>query len=67
VASTGVKLFPWYLAAMNVYLLATCWPYFTTLSGLRRPWAKLHDYLPDLRVEPAFFGSGYVAWGHRRG
>lgn len=63
VASTGVKLFPWYLGAANVYLLAVSWPYFTTLDGLRRPWSLLEEHVRDLRHRSTFFGSGYIAWG----
>lgn len=67
VVSTGLKLFPWYLGALNFYLLAVSWRYFTSFRGLRRPYRPLHRWVPDLRVSATFLGSGYLAWGHRRG
>ena len=66
VASTGLKLFPWYIGIANVWLLAISYPYFTTFKGLTKPWAPLERYV-DLRgVRPTFFGSGYIAEGERR-
>ena len=67
VASTGLKLFPWYMGLANVYLMAVSWKYITTFSGLRKPWRRLHEHVPNLRVVPTFFGSGYIATGHHRG
>ena len=65
VASTGLKLFPWYLGALNAYLVAVSWRYFTTFRGLAKPWASLEDHLHSVRVTSTFFGSGYIATGRR--
>ena len=66
VASTGLKLFPWYIGIANVWLLAISYPYFTTFKGLSKPWAPLEPYV-DLRdVRSTFMGSGYIAEGVRR-
>ena len=37
--------------------------YVTTFEGFRRPWAELERVVPDLRVEEAYFGCVYLAWG----
>lgn len=66
VASTGLKLFPWYFGIANVWLLAISYRYFTSFHGLARPWAPLERYVALSRVRPTFFGSGYVAEGTRR-
>jgi demethylmenaquinone methyltransferase/2-methoxy-6-polyprenyl-1,4-benzoquinol methylase len=67
VAVAGLKLFPWYLAAANVYLVAVSWRYFTTFDGLREPWSLLSEHVGDLRVRATHFGSGYIAHGHHGG
>ena len=66
VASTGLKLFPWYIGIANVWLLAISYPYFTTFKGLAKPWASLERYVHLLDVSSTFFGSGYIAQGVRR-
>lgn len=66
VASTGLKLFPWYIGIANVWLLAISYPYFTTFKGLGKPWASLEQYVDVRDVRPTFFGSGYIAQGVRR-
>ena len=66
VASTGLKLFPWYIGIANVWLLAISYPYFTTFKGLTRPWAPLERYVDLHGVRSTFFGSGYIATGVRR-
>ncbi len=66
VASTGLKLFPWYVGIANVWLLATSYPYFTTFRGLARPWAPLEPYVHRLSVHSTFYGSGYIAEAVRR-
>lgn len=66
VASTGLKLFPWYLGIANVWLLAISYPYFTTFKGLSRPWAPLEHYVDLHDVRSTFMGSGYIAEGVRR-
>ena len=66
VASTGLKLFPWYLGIANVWLLAISYPYFTTFKGLGRPWSPLELYVDLHDVRSTFMGSGYIAEGVRR-
>jgi ubiquinone/menaquinone biosynthesis C-methylase UbiE len=66
VASTGLKLFPWYIGIANVWLLAISYPYFTTFRGLARPWTPLEGYVDLFGVCSTFFGSGYIAEGVRR-
>jgi ubiquinone/menaquinone biosynthesis C-methylase UbiE len=65
VASTGTKLFPWYLGIANVWLLASSYAYFTTFAGLGKPWVALERYVNPLSVRSTFFGSGYIAEGIR--
>ncbi len=67
VASTGLKLFPWYVGIANAWLLAISYPYFTTFKGLTKPWAPLKPYVKLHGVRSTFFGSGYIAEGVRRG
>ncbi len=66
VASTGLKLFPWYIGIANVWLLATSYPYFTTFKGLAKPWTPLERYVNLVGVHSTFYGSGYIAEGVRR-
>jgi len=68
VAAAGTKLFPWWLAPLNVYVRLANRNYMTTFDGLRRPWSLLQrDYVPDLRVEPVWLGASYIASGRYRG
>jgi len=66
VASTGLKLFPWYLYIANIWLLAISYPYFTTFKGLGKPWAPLKQYVDLAEFSPTFMGSGYIITGKRR-
>jgi demethylmenaquinone methyltransferase/2-methoxy-6-polyprenyl-1,4-benzoquinol methylase len=63
VAVAGMKLFPWYLAPLNVYALAKAHPYMTTFQGLAAPWRVLERWVPDLAWRPTQLGMGYIAWG----
>lgn len=68
VAAAGTKLFPRWLAPLNVYVWAVNRSYMTTFDGLSRPWSLLQrDYIPDLRVEPVWLGASYIARGCYRG
>ena len=66
VASSGLKLFPWYFGIANVWLLAISYRYFTTVKGLSKPWAPLARHVDLHGVRSTFFGSGYIARGVRR-
>jgi acyl dehydratase/ubiquinone/menaquinone biosynthesis C-methylase UbiE len=37
--------------------------FVTSFEGFRRPWAELERVVPGLRVEEAYFGCVYLAWG----
>jgi len=68
VAAAGTKLFPWWLAPLNVYIYLANRSYMTTFDGLSRPWSLLQrDYVPDLRIEPVWLGASYIASGRYRG
>jgi acyl dehydratase/ubiquinone/menaquinone biosynthesis C-methylase UbiE len=41
--------------------------FVTTFEGFRRPWAELERAVPGLRVEEAYFGCVYLAWGELPG
>ena len=66
VVSTGLKLFPWYLGIANVWLLAISYRYFTTFTGLAKPWVPLEPYVDLHRLRSTFLGSGYIVEGLRR-
>jgi hypothetical protein len=63
VAAAGMKLFPWWLAPLNLYALAKARPYMTTFAGLARPWELLAEYVPGLAVSATQLGMGYIAHG----
>jgi arsenite methyltransferase len=68
VALAGTKLFPWWLAPLNVYIWLANWSYMTTFEGLSRPWSLLQrDHVPDLHVRPVWLGASYVACGRCSG
>ncbi len=66
IASTGLKLFPWYLSPANIWLMAISYPYFTTFKGLTKPWQPLEEYVEINEIKPTFGGSGYTLVGKRR-
>jgi demethylmenaquinone methyltransferase/2-methoxy-6-polyprenyl-1,4-benzoquinol methylase len=61
VASAGMKFFPWWLAPLNLLVLAKARGYATALAGFRRPWRRLEHYAGRLAVEPLYGGLAYVA------
>lgn len=66
VACAGMKYFPWWLAPLNLIVVAKAWPYMTTLDGLAAPWRALEPYLVRCAVEPMYCGMAYVASGTTR-
>lgn len=64
VAASGSKLLPRWLKPANALVRRINAPYLTTFAGLRRPWYRLAEYVPDLDVRTALWGAGYVAHGH---
>ncbi len=63
VAVAGMKLAPWWLAPLNLVVLAQARPYMTTFEGLGRPWSLLEPYLAGFERESVLFGTGYIGWG----
>ena len=63
VACQGMKLFPWWAAPLNLFVLAKARPYMTTFANLRRPWTALAPYVPRLAHETTMLGMGYLVWG----
>jgi demethylmenaquinone methyltransferase/2-methoxy-6-polyprenyl-1,4-benzoquinol methylase len=63
VAAAGMKLLSWWLAPANLYIMLKAYPYMTTFEGLNRPWSLLQEYVPDLQIEPVFWGGAYLAFG----
>lgn len=66
VAVAGMKLAPWWLAPVNLVVLAKARPYMTTVAGLGRPWSLLAAYLDHFEWTPALFHTGYIGWGRAR-
>lgn len=62
VAVAGIKQPPAWLFAIALYRRLAASPQMN-LSGLDRPWARLKQYVPDLRVLPVQFGTSYLARG----
>ena len=63
VAVAGMKLAPWWLAPLNLVVLAQARPYMTTFEGLGRPWSLLEAYLERFERESVLLGTGYIGWG----
>jgi len=63
VAVAGMKLLPWWLAPLNLVVLAQARPYMTTFDGLDRPWSLLEQYLAGFERESVLYGTGYIGWG----
>lgn len=63
VACQGMKLFPWWAAPLNLFVLAKARPYMTTFANLRRPWTSLAPYVARLDGETTMLGMGYLVWG----
>lgn len=67
IAVAGLKLFPWWLAPLNIYARAKARPYATTLEGLNQPWSLLVEHVPALNLRSTQFGMGYLASGRYPG
>ena len=63
IALAGSKLYPRWLAPLNIVVRRMNAPYLTTFAGLRRPWGLLAAYVPDLEIHSALLGAAYVAAG----
>jgi demethylmenaquinone methyltransferase/2-methoxy-6-polyprenyl-1,4-benzoquinol methylase len=60
---TGAKWSSRWALPVNAYVWWVARRYITTFEGFRHPWSHLQSLVPDLRVEPLFFGGAYVASG----
>jgi SAM-dependent methyltransferase len=67
VAAGGGKWAPPWALAVNATVLALHAPFVADFTGFDRPWARLAERLPDLRVHELAMGAGYTAVGHRPG
>lgn len=69
VAAGGGKYAPEWMVMMNPMIRAQHRPYIRSFDGFGRPWARLEEFVTDLRVDEFSFGAGYVAVGraHSRG
>jgi hypothetical protein len=69
VAAGGGKYAPEWMVMMNPIIRAQHRPYIRSFDGFDRPWARLEEFVTDLRVDEFSFGAGYVAVGraHSRG
>ena len=57
------------MVMMNPMIRAQHRPYIRSFDGFDRPWARLEEFVTDLRVDEFSLGAGYVAVGraHSRG
>jgi ubiquinone/menaquinone biosynthesis C-methylase UbiE len=65
-AAAGPKWAP-LAPPLNVAVWHVARQFVTTFEGFGRPWTRLQECVPGLRVEEAFFGCVYVAWGELPG
>lgn len=68
VAVAGMRFLPWWAGPVNLWLSFRARRYVTTFEGMRKPWALLETYGPDLRIVRRFhFGTSYLATATCRG
>jgi demethylmenaquinone methyltransferase/2-methoxy-6-polyprenyl-1,4-benzoquinol methylase len=63
IAAVGVKNPPLWLFPLRMVRRFTAGPYANHSSGLDQPWAKLQQFVPDLKVLPVKLGMHYLARG----
>ena len=63
VACQGMKVFPWWAAPVNLWVLAKARPYMTTFRNLSHPWTAFAPYVSKLERETTMLGMGYIVWG----
>ena len=63
IACQGMKLFPWWAAPLNLWVLAKARPYMTTFRNLSHPWTAFAPYVSKLERETTMLGMGYIVWG----
>jgi demethylmenaquinone methyltransferase/2-methoxy-6-polyprenyl-1,4-benzoquinol methylase len=67
IVAAGAKWAPWWAAPLNAAVVALNQPYVESFAGFDRPWKRLEDLVPDLRVAPLweYGGAAYVATGQK--
>jgi ubiquinone/menaquinone biosynthesis C-methylase UbiE len=63
IAVTGAKWAPRWAFPVNAYVGYVARRYVTTFEGFDRPWTRLEELVPGLRVRPILFGGAYLASG----
>lgn len=63
VAAVGYKWAPWWALPWNYVVWNFTRHAITTRDGFGKPWQRMQQYVPDLKVESAFLGAMYFAWG----
>lgn len=63
VSAVGGKWAPPWAVAMNAGVLALHAPFVRDFAGFDRPWARLAERLPDLRVRDVALRGGFLAVG----
>ncbi|MEZ5652717.1 MAG: class I SAM-dependent methyltransferase [Burkholderiaceae bacterium] len=66
VSIAGVKFMPWWCGPLNLYVYMKNAAYNGSPGGLRRPWRHVQRWVPDLTVQSAQYGMGYLAHGRKR-
>jgi SAM-dependent methyltransferase len=67
VAAIGGKWPPLWMWPLRPWVANLHEPFVEDFTGFDRPWRLLAEHVPDLRVKPLAFGTGYLATGHARG
>lgn len=65
-AAGGKRPGPW-MWAWRSWVADLHAPYISDFTGFDKPWARLAQLVPDLRVRELAFGAGYLAVGHTPG
>jgi precorrin-6B methylase 2 len=63
VVAVGIQWAHWSQLRINWRIWGLARSYTTTTEGLRAPWSHLAALIPSLRVETAWKGGIYLAWG----
>jgi hypothetical protein len=63
VLSVGVKWAPWWALPLNVLIWTLTRRVTTTREGFARPWDRLAEFVPDLRVRSVARGAHYIGHG----
>jgi ubiquinone/menaquinone biosynthesis C-methylase UbiE len=64
-AAGGKRPGPW-MWPLRPWVEVLHTPYISDFTGFDRPWRRLAEHIPDLRVHELAGGAGYLAHGHTR-